>query len=710
MASTPAGNTPATTTGSVSAQPPPGFKLIKVRKPDGTIVTVKKKLTPEELEKQQHAQAAPTPAATTDATEKKATEFKIITVRMPDGTLAKVKRPIQPDEAEKLAAAPAQTPTSKPEDPNKETPDECTTKTPDEIAALREQQLASKHHRRSRFKHALLFGFIGAAGATLPDLVDGDEMVSDSDFSDDEFDEHHDEASSSQTIDTKEPTDSPSMAPVAAAGAAGVAAGMLVAGAMAGPPPTQPPPVAQPNGQQKTNGKEGYRVTVKDLNELDEKAERRTETETPLERRWAAFSFYLLASLSIVLPICFVVLAGFIIGMKGKSTDSNWSKIEDPIKIAITVWPIVFAAVTAQAFKTWAAYKVERGIKLMELEQLVGSSSFGAVMKQPLVLRRLDMLTLGIFTIWALSPVGSQALQRVYSLKRDMVVDTAPVLYQPMLGRNTLLSPGEPDRTPNELAELWQAASLLYMGALQPAGVMIQNSETKWDQDLYNHPVPKFVKGFYGGSEDAASMYGLPVALGEAMVSILESTSQAERSEKKDQKSTEDLTPFENITFPVTSSFYNFSCQPWRTLSLAALEETNTSFSHAETMAILFSSSVADASIDQMTFATLLNITAHNQTRFFDEFIPDPAWVYGVLDCSFSQIFYNATVECFIDAKSGTTAFNCRMSNTKYLPDSEIRPGWRTELQDFAEEFVKGANPYPVFFPFTPSEFSTHLL
>ena len=42
--------------------PPPVFKFIKVRKSDGTIVTVKKKLRPEELEARQKTAAKfPTP-------------------------------------------------------------------------------------------------------------------------------------------------------------------------------------------------------------------------------------------------------------------------------------------------------------------------------------------------------------------------------------------------------------------------------------------------------------------------------------------------------------------------------------------------------------------------------------------------------------------------------------------------------------------------
>ena len=42
---------------------------------------------------------------------------------------------------------------------------------------------------------------------------------------------------------------------------------------------------------------------------------------------------------------------------------------KDPLNQAITVaasaWPIVFAAIVAQSLKMYAAYKVERGIKLV---------------------------------------------------------------------------------------------------------------------------------------------------------------------------------------------------------------------------------------------------------------------------------------------------------------------------------------------------------
>jgi len=339
---------PAEPNGPTSPTPartaPPGFKFIKVKKPDGTIVTVKKKLSPEELEKEQEkAKAQPQPQADAPKTgsapteaKKDGVQYKIITVRMPDGTLAKVKRPVDKSDAEKAttkpttgdvaaAATPAKTDTTPPNDkavsPSAEAGAPEQPLTADEKEALREQALYHKQQRRSRFKTALLFGLVGAADAALPDLLDGDEIMSDTDISDDEdFDEdgHHDDDDGPDLVEGEDtPSSTTNLAPAVAAGAATAVAGVAVA-AMAGPPQPPPParqppgPANQPNGAdaqangKAENGKGAYKVTVKDLNDLDEKAEKRQESETTLERRWAAFSFYFLASLSVVLPILFL--------------------------------------------------------------------------------------------------------------------------------------------------------------------------------------------------------------------------------------------------------------------------------------------------------------------------------------------------------------------------------------------------------------------
>lgn len=46
--------------------------------------------------------------------------------------------------------------------------------------------------------------------------------------------------------------------------------------------------------------------------------------------------------------------------MKDKLTSSRWHVMPEVIKVGISAWPIVFAAVVAQVFKAYATWRVER--------------------------------------------------------------------------------------------------------------------------------------------------------------------------------------------------------------------------------------------------------------------------------------------------------------------------------------------------------------
>jgi hypothetical protein len=39
--------------------------------------------------------------------------------------------------------------------------------------------------------------------------------------------------------------------------------------------------------------------------------------------------------------------------------------IQNALQVAVSVWPVTFAAIVAQSLRTYATYKVERGIRLM---------------------------------------------------------------------------------------------------------------------------------------------------------------------------------------------------------------------------------------------------------------------------------------------------------------------------------------------------------
>ena len=290
---------------------PPGYKLVKVRKVDGTIVTVKKKLSPEELAAENTNTTAP---ATIPESK---TDYEVVVVRMPDGTLRKVKRPLG-----STRPIPATDGAMPPSDPNTG-PKQEAEKFPSGVdkEALHDQDLENKRQRRTRFRSALLHGLVGSLAAPIvSDLADGDELLSESDWSEEDSVGGHDDdvddeggcfvfffrlesfkyrALSYHERPTRKRANIVGSADLASVAAAAVAAGIVSAVA------AEPAKPARMHARNE-DGKETYKITDKDLRDIDEQANKRADDQNSLQRRWADFSFYFMASLSVILPLLFL--------------------------------------------------------------------------------------------------------------------------------------------------------------------------------------------------------------------------------------------------------------------------------------------------------------------------------------------------------------------------------------------------------------------
>ena len=197
---TPAASTPKVQNPAPKSltQPPPGFKFVKVRKPDGAIVTVKRKLSPEELEVATAATTATATAATVAVDERKNVGSK------PDaslkGDVTKPATPISPTSALPVS-------TTSPISSNGDSQQVVRSlEEPVSQAALEAQTVQHREKRMSRFKGSLIRGFGTVLGAAVPGMdigewndddeaVDFDDDVSmdDADDDDDDDDEVHDE-------------------------------------------------------------------------------------------------------------------------------------------------------------------------------------------------------------------------------------------------------------------------------------------------------------------------------------------------------------------------------------------------------------------------------------------------------------------------------------------------------------------------------------
>lgn len=825
---------------------PLGFKFVKVRKDDGTIITVKRKLTADELPPENSASTIMTiaPSAT-----KPGAEFKIVTVRKPDGTLIKVRRPIKkedvPAEGSKGSLAqnkpvsetrevttesstPDPAPEAKPKDKNvlpekdsipaqplvretkgsvleeKPSQDKPTTvpkaltetKEPTAVPESTQEALeAQKAHfrdgKRHRFKTTLLRGIAVVAGTAVPaieigDLMDGDEVLSDDDWSIDEDHDHdhhgddddvaheqqadYDHGHSFDDDDSKtlehsgggtcpifspnrkaalflscrdqahannQPSDSSGHITIDA-GAAVQGAGLAMAAAASQPPPRQPVPVpaaaagatsvAEPNKAAAEKEKITYKINAKDLNQMEEKTAEKASR--PLKKHWANITFYIMASLSIVLPLLFlreslpVPLAGsqgdrsrardpdplmritsnrllvlglFIILMKGKSISSRWGSMQDAIKIAVSAWPIVFAAVVAQVFKAWATYKVERGIKLMELEQLVGSNSFGSAIKQPFLLRRLDLLTLLLVAIWCLSPLGSQALQRTYTIDYAMVQSTMPVYYLDMTSSNRIYSIqnlGVLIHTGSD-SILQQKLSMTYQSLFLPPAVRDRGLEDKW-----NRPKPTWL--------DPAITQFAPYSTSEFGIPVIVTESIFDASVQVTPRDATGRVRSETITFPVTSSYFEFTCGNWSVVNGSYFDDAANlpefakwSTSVSKTAHYHFYADNGGSEINRMKFASLIKSGSTAKTGASALPTSGNESLHSFIECGFKQRFVDFDVQCYMDTNTAAQVGipDCEIDDytkrpaVRETPPASLKNTSGAHLLDMSSEFALYTSP-----------------
>lgn len=325
----------------------------------------------------------------------------------------------------------------------------------------------------------------------------------------------------------------------------------------------------------------------------------------------------------------------------------------------------------------------------MQLEQLVGSNSFGSAIKQPMVLRQLDALSLLLLLTWCLSPFGSQALQRTYQIGFAQKNDNVEVYYLNQTGSNKVFASNwNISTTPSAHAADNQMTAILFMSTLVPVD---QSFTTHADTDLmddYDHPI--LLKTLDNDADlEPTSGSGLPIVLPDTKLpnNVLTSTTD-----------TESL--FEYLSFNVTSSYFDFTCSDWSTINYTQLQSLNDSqpmaWSSSYTLGMRFTSSENTSNINRLLFAS-----ANMGTNTTDDVITErPLWKYSFIQCDFQQHFINASIYCerwpastnSIDF-SATDLACYSDDSTDTSPSVDTNQKMGTHLEDFSDDWTAMAAP-----------------
>lgn len=94
------------------------------------------------------------------------------------------------------------------------------------------------------------------------------------------------------------------------------------------------------------------------------------------------------------------------------STTNNTNFIQ-----AATVLPIIFASVVGRLMSEATHWRLEHGDTVGSLEQLMGSRTVGGTITTLFQFQSWNLITLVLLAVWALSPLGTQSLQRMSKLR-----------------------------------------------------------------------------------------------------------------------------------------------------------------------------------------------------------------------------------------------------------------------------------------------------
>lgn len=378
---------------------------------------------------------------------------------------------------------------------------------------------------------------------------------------------------------------------------------------------------------------------------------------------------YLMACFSIVFPAAFFVLGILLTSMNGKTVSPSRSTIASVADIAAAIWPVIFAAVVAQGFKTWFLLKADRW-----------NSKGGQIVQSAKLPHFLEAMCLLVFLVWCLSPFGSEALARAHGLATTTQQTSTDVWYVDHTGYNPIWSANSTlIMSAENRSELVQIISEKYISSLAPSTML---SDDTTSTTTYALPAP-----LLPGSTDYASGRKDDSVSSLSLLSV------------RHLNGIPGLNPIagssiETLSFSMTTSRFVFTCGNWsltRRNIGNTTSATNMSYSESQTLGLSMSSgNDSTGAMSTITFASLNKISDANGTTLVrsssNSTSPqNETWEYSSIQCGFKQYFYSEPVHC--EQAAGIHMGACVQSDEQALILSPTETA-QTQLDDFAQEFV----------------------
>ncbi|MCJ1436025.1 hypothetical protein MMC27_005403 [Xylographa pallens] len=345
-----------------------------------------------------------------------------------------------------------------------------------------------------------------------------------------------------------------------------------------------------------------------------------------LGRRTSSIAQLVIWAIMVLIPTLFVVLAIMTAVLTGRRSPSTMgTAVSEANKIAVSLWPIVFAAILAQSLRMLASYKVERGLRLMTLEQLISSHSVASAIKQPFFLRRINLLSIALLCLWSLSPLAGQALLRMSFTGPGSARSPTTLGYLDTLQHNIVFGNDSYAEDPGYFTA--ETNGIYSAAILQPILDLEADDTDTWDnpripllEELEAEDEPD-VNGWYSTTDSTmwSSMIGVPL---------------------------QSFPDNGSYDFTMQSSYMTLNCSFLNATTMAVIKDAGQNLTATPSQTLFMRITQPDNVYPgNITFVSYIQNAANDQS-------PDNETVFAYSVCQYTQSFVTSHLNC-----SGNSCF-----------------------------------------------------
>ncbi|UPK94899.1 hypothetical protein LCI18_005834 [Fusarium solani-melongenae] len=174
----------------------------------------------------------------------------------------------------------------------------------------------------------------------------------------------------------------------------------------------------------------GYPITSESETSEDENVDSQGGEMPRMERHGLDLGTILGDVAAVASPAALIVFAVMVLCLDGsEASETSYAKWNNATTVLGSLFPIILASTVGRLVYEVARWKLEQGVTLGTLEQLLGSQTVGSTVLTHAKLSAMNPLGAELLFIWIFSPLGGQSLLRILDSRLEPVVQNSTIIH-----------------------------------------------------------------------------------------------------------------------------------------------------------------------------------------------------------------------------------------------------------------------------------------